>query len=69
LHYSNALNEIRLSTDPVALDWLSMRELNAERTAAGISLSHTNGLEIYSNAALLELGVNDPAKIQLERLP
>ncbi|HUR46748.1 MAG TPA: DUF362 domain-containing protein [Candidatus Saccharimonadales bacterium] len=68
LHYSNALNELRLSTDPVALDSLSMQELDAERKASGVSLSHTNGLEIYSNAALLELGVNDPGRIQLERL-
>lgn len=68
LHYSNALNQLRLSTDPVALDFLSLQELDAQRKAAGIYLSNTNCLEIYSNAAILDLGVNDPSRIQLERL-
>ncbi|MDB6035539.1 MAG: hypothetical protein JWM16_5877 [Verrucomicrobiales bacterium] len=68
LHYSNALNQLRLSTDPVALDFLSLQELDAQRKAAGIYLSNTNCLEIYSNAALLDLGVNDPGRIQVERI-
>ena len=68
LHYSNALNELRLSTDPVALDILSLQELTNERKAAGMELSHTNGAAIYSNAALLDLGNNDLTRIQVETL-
>jgi hypothetical protein len=68
LHYSNALNELRISTDPVALDVLSLQELEAERKAAGIEISRTNGLAIYSNANLLDLGNNDLTRIQIERV-
>jgi hypothetical protein len=67
LHYSTALNELRLSTDPVALDILSLQELAAQRKASGMELSHTNGVAIYSNAALLDLGNNEPARIQIEK--
>ncbi|HTG44386.1 MAG TPA: hypothetical protein VK633_07620 [Verrucomicrobiae bacterium] len=68
LHYSNVLNELRLSTDPVALDILSLRELEAQRKAFGMDLSHTNGLAIYSNAALLDLGNNDLTRVRVEHI-
>ncbi len=67
LHYSEPLNELRFSADPVALDVLSLQELDRQRKAAGM-LSLTNNVELYQNAALLELGVIDPANIQVERL-
>jgi hypothetical protein len=72
LHYSAPLNELRFSKDPVALDLLSLRELERQRQAAKDaprSESITNHLEMIQNAALLELGTGDADKIQIERVP
>jgi hypothetical protein len=68
LHYSTTLNELRFSHDPVALDRLSLEELNRQRQAAHAPAGYNNS-QLYTNAALLELGVNDLKKIQVERLP
>jgi hypothetical protein len=65
LHYSTVLNELRFSKDPVALDVLSLQELERQRRAAGM-LVRTNSLELFQNASLLELGVSDLPKIQIE---
>jgi hypothetical protein len=67
LHYSTPLNQLRFSRDPVALDALSIQELDHQRQIAKAPAVKTN-LELYSNAALLELGTNDTNKIQLELL-
>lgn len=67
LHYSATLNELRLSTDPVALDVLSLQELDRQRPGATIS-SVTNCIELYQNASLLEIGVSDLNNIQVERV-
>lgn len=67
LHYSTVLNEIRLSRDPVALDVLSLEEVAAQRERAGMPAGRIN-LELYQNAALLELGVADPLRIDVQRL-
>jgi Domain of unknown function (DUF362) len=73
LHYSTALNEIRLSKDAVALDFLSLRELDQERSRSGTVtsqyLSLTNYMEIIENAALLDLGKGDSSNIKIERVP
>ena len=66
LHYSATLNQLRFSKDPVALDVLSVREL--DRLRGNNSGPKEKTLEVYSNAALLELGVCDPAKIQVQKL-
>ena len=68
LHYSTVLNELRLSRDPVALDVLSLQELERQRQAANAPSGKTNQ-DLYSNAALLELGVSDPKRIQVENVP
>ena len=68
LHYSTALNELRFSKDPVALDVLSIRELNRQRQLANIASSFTN-LVLYNNAALLQIGASDPSRILIERFP
>jgi hypothetical protein len=65
LHYSTPLNELRFSKDPVALDVLSLQELERQRKAAGM-LARTNNLELFQNASLLELGVSDLPNIQIE---
>lgn len=68
LHYAKALNEIWLSRDPVALDFLALLELDRLRKAAGIPTVATNFMDIFQNAALLELGVIEPQNIQVERM-
>ena len=65
LHYSATLNQLRFSRDPVALDVLSVAELERQRRAAHAPESKPN-LTLYEIAALLELGVNDPKRIDLE---
>lgn len=67
LHYSAVLNQLRFSRDPVALDVLSLRELDAQRRKARAPnlLLHP---ELYQNAALLELGVADPGRIRISFL-
>jgi hypothetical protein len=67
LHYSATLDELRFSKDPVALDVLSLQELDHQRESAKAPAVKPN-LELYTNAALLELGVSDPKRIQVERL-
>ncbi|MBC8094831.1 MAG: DUF362 domain-containing protein [Akkermansiaceae bacterium] len=64
LHYTAPLNQLRFSRDPVALDTLSLKELDHQRQRAGVRPVKVN-TELYSNAALLELGVNDLKKIQV----
>lgn len=66
LHYSAVLNQLRFSRDPVALDVLSIHELDHQREAAGVA-TVKNNLDLYHNATLLEIGVSDPKKIQVER--
>ena len=67
LHYSTMLNQLRFSRDPVALDVLSIKELDAQRRKAHAPNFRPN-VELYRNAALLELGVADPARINVETL-
>ena len=68
LHYSTALNELRFSTDPVALDVLSLQELDDQRRAAHAPMPVKPDWKLYTNAGLLDLGVSDPKRILLERL-
>lgn len=72
LHYSVVLNELRFSKDPVALDLLSLRELDRQRQAAKDappSQSITNHVQLIENAALLELGTGETERLRIERLP
>lgn len=65
LHYAVPLGQLRFSKDPVALDTLSLAELEAQRLKAGIPSPKFSG-EAYKNAALLELGLNDARNIRVE---
>jgi len=67
LHYSTMLNQLRLSRDPVALDVLSLKELDIQRRKAK-ALNLRPNVELYRNAALLELGASDPARMKLETI-
>jgi Domain of unknown function (DUF362) len=68
LHYSAVLNELRLSRDPVALDLLSIQELETQRHLASAPVLKPN-LDLYNTAALLELGVTDTNRMLITRLP
>jgi hypothetical protein len=65
LHYSVMLNQLRFSRDPVALDILSIQELDRQRQLTKAPTVKPN-LDLYNNGALLELGVSDIKKIQVE---
>jgi len=68
LHYSAMLNQLRFSRDPVALDVLSIQELDHQRQAAKAPMVKPN-LDLYNNASsLLELGISDLKKINVETL-
>lgn len=67
LHYSVVLNQLRFSRDAVALDVLSIRELEHQRRKARAPFLRPN-LELYRNATMLELGVSELSKIQIETL-
>ena len=68
LHYSATLNQLRFSRDPVALDVLSIQELNRQREAAHAPAVKPN-LRVYSIAALLQLGTDDLKRIQVDAIP
>jgi len=67
LHYSTMLGEVWFSKDPVALDVLSIQELKRQRDAAGIQTGVLNE-DLYKNASLLQIGISQPNRIQLERI-
>jgi hypothetical protein len=67
LHYSAVPNQLWFSHDPVALDMLAIKELARERGAANMPPLNPN-LNLYANAALLQLGQNDLAQIHVEKI-
>ncbi len=68
LQYSTVLQQLWFSHDPVALDTLALKELARERNRFDIPPVKSN-FEIYTNAALLQLGIANPARIQTEKVP
>jgi hypothetical protein len=64
LHYTVALNEIRMSRDPVALDVLAAQDLERLRRFRSDVELPVNW-DLYKNAALLQLGVADPKHINV----
>ncbi len=68
LQFSTVNNELWFGTDPVALDTLALRELMFERRAMNTPAQPSN-FAIYTNAMLLQLGVNDPSRIEVEKVP
>jgi len=67
LHYSSVLNQLRFSRDPVALDVLSLQDLERQRQTAEAPVVKPN-FELYNNAALIDLGISDPKRIIVETL-
>ncbi len=64
LHHSAKLNQLWFSTDPVALDILSIQELDRQREAARLTPAKPK-LDLYQNASLLQLGVSDLKNIEV----
>jgi len=64
LPYSTVLNQLWFSGDPVALDTLAVKELDRERFLQGVA-GFSPDLSIYTNASLLQLGIDDPSKIKI----
>ncbi len=68
LQFSRVRNELWFGHDPVALDTMALKELMLQRRLLNVPAMPTN-FAIYTNAVLLELGVNDPSRIQIEKSP
>jgi len=68
LQYASTLNELRFSTDPVALDVLSLLELDRLRQSSWNGSSATNYMRLYQNANLMGIGVSNPENIEVERM-
>jgi hypothetical protein len=67
LQYSSVMDQLWFSHDPVALDVLAIKELQQRRRLTDSPKVHPD-LDLYTNAALLQLGVDDPAKIQVKKI-
>jgi hypothetical protein len=67
LHYSRVLNELRFSRDPVALDVLALQDIDRGRGTESRT-SRPAMVELYRNAALIELGVADAQRIDVVKI-
>ena len=67
LQYSTVLDQLWFSRDPVALDTLAIKELDRERQLIDAP-GFTPNPDLYANANLLQLGVNDPARIRVDKI-
>lgn len=68
LQFSTVRNELWFGRDPVALDTMALKELMLQRRLLNSPRMPSN-FAIYTNAVLLQLGVNDPSRIQIEKAP
>ena len=68
LHYTVALNELRFGKDPVALDALSIVDMEHARRSNPTDGEKPFKSELYNNTELLELGIADPKRIQVQRI-
>ena len=67
LQYATELDQLWIGHDPVALDTLSLKELARERKTVNVPPLSAN-CQVYTNAVLLQLGINDPSRILVERV-
>jgi hypothetical protein len=68
LQFSSVRNELWFGKDPVALDTMALKELMLQRRILSAPPMPTN-FAIYTNAVLLQLGIDDPSRIQIEVAP
>jgi hypothetical protein len=64
-----ALNEIRFSTDLVALDTLALADVATARKAYPIDGEKPFKTDLYVNAEILDLGIADTNRIEVIRVP
>ena len=69
LHDTIALNELRFSSDLVALDVISMADVAGARKAYPIEGEKPMRTELFFNAELLELGIANTNRIEVLRVP
>jgi hypothetical protein len=67
LQFSTVRNELWFGHDPVALDTMALKELMLQRRLLGAPPLPSN-FAIYTNAVLLQLGINDPSRIEIEKI-
>jgi hypothetical protein len=67
VQYSTQLDQLWLGHDPVALDMLALKELVRQRRVLNVSPMPAN-YQIYTNAVLLQLGINDPSRIDVDKV-
>lgn len=67
LQFSQVRNELWFSHDPVALDIVGIKELAKQRALAEAPLQPAN-YATYTNAVLLQLGIDDPTRIGIEKV-
>lgn len=67
LQFSTVRNELWLSHDAVALDTMAIKQLVQQRQKFGAPDLPPN-LNIYTNAVLMQLGVDDPSRIRVEQV-
>lgn len=67
LQFSTVRNQLWFGHDPVALDVMALRELMLQRRRLNVPTLPSN-FAIYTNAALLQLGVNDPSRIGIQQV-
>ena len=65
LHYSKVANTLYFGTDPVAMDLRAIRLLEEQRRASD-AIEIRSNLDTYRNAALLQLGVDDPNSVPMK---
>lgn len=68
LQDSAVLNQLRLSRDPVALDVLSLKEIQVQSELAKVPMTQTNQ-SLFIAASLLEIGTSDTNHIRVEKVP
>jgi hypothetical protein len=67
LHHAVTLNQLRFSFDPVALDVLSLEAIRKGRASNPTDGEKEFKTELYENAEIQDLGVANPARIQVQR--
>jgi len=69
LHYATALNELRFSLDPVALDVLALQDVQAARSRNPTQGERPMKIALFENAEIIELGMARSNRIEVVRIP
>lgn len=69
LHYAVTLNQLRFSTDPVALDRLSLEDIQRARAVNPTEGEKPFEPRLYENCALVEMGTANLTEIETRKVP